>query len=137
MRGKVLKLISCFFVDQDHLRLCGEKLIAPFVLSMIKGSPPPMRGKEKAKIRSIPRQRITPAYAGKSHHVRCRCKVDVDHPRLCGEKSQRSQKRFWSVGSPPPMRGKGYLCAKHAFLAGITPAYAGKRYSWYHLLFCF
>ena len=45
-----------------------------------------MRGKDLAFDKSVPADRITPAYAGKSRTV-CgiRSKLE-DHPRLCGEK---------------------------------------------------
>ena len=43
--GKSLKLLSCFFVNQDHPRLCGEKLVMTSFNALFRGSPPPMRGK--------------------------------------------------------------------------------------------
>ena len=66
MRGKVLKLPSCFFVDQDHPRLCGEKGSRRFEKTEPAGSPPPMRGKAAYEGNGIVGIRITPAYAGKS-----------------------------------------------------------------------
>ena len=49
---------------------------------------------------------ITPAYAGKSrsnfHHQKC----NKDHPRLCGEKVILNRFTAFTIGSPPPMRGK-------------------------------
>ena len=32
--------------DGDHPRLCGEKRFAPASSSLVRGSPPPMRGKD-------------------------------------------------------------------------------------------
>ena len=32
---------------EDHPRLCGEKRFAPAFSSLVRGSPPPMRGKEQ------------------------------------------------------------------------------------------
>ena len=49
-----------------------------------------------------------------------------DHPRLCGEKYNRGEKKLYHVGSPPPMRGKGNGKEIAHLLHGITPAYAGK-----------
>ena len=112
----------------DHPRLCGEKfrIKMPSVLS--DGSPPPMRGKVHS-------------HAEGRHRI-------WDHPRLCGEKPggdcfwfcciritpayagkrQMSRKvKIDQLGSPPPMRGKGFFCGGCLFEVGITPAYAGKR----------
>ena len=52
---------------KDHPRLCGEKSIEGQRRVCKEGSPPPMRGKVKKEIKKIQEQRITPAYAGKSH----------------------------------------------------------------------
>ena len=66
-----------------------------------------MRGKGDDIVHRSTRDRITPAYAGKSE-----TKVTTD----CK-----------SAGSPPPMRGKGTVCAAPVPIRRITPAYAGKR----------
>ena len=54
---------------KDHPRLCGEKRSGGSMLSFVRGSPPPMRGKVRLYCLRISRQRITPAYAGKSDVV--------------------------------------------------------------------
>ena len=115
-----------FATLQDHPRLCGEKynLVPPRHSS--KGSPPPMRGKEKILSFLSRSARITPAYAGKSA---LRSKVernDGDHPRLCGEKSGILRANDATTGSPPPMRGKDDDLDEIDYWDGITPAYAGK-----------
>ena len=72
-------------------------------------------------------KRITPAYAGKSFAKSVILLKARDHPRLCGEKSNRCQSRMWKTGSPPPMRGK-VVCHRRSHDGDrITPAYAGKR----------
>ena len=110
----------------DHPRLCGEKASCSSQKQQTIGSPPPMRGKDGAITVVWEYFRITPAYAGKSmlylqslHHRR-------DHPRLCGEKMQIVMDLIISMGSPPPMRGKGCRTQNAARQPGITPAYAGK-----------
>ena len=50
---------------KDHPRLCGEKYDKPTEIKSNVGSPPPMRGKASAAVKSIFPDRITPAYAGK------------------------------------------------------------------------
>ena len=115
--------------SQDHPRLCGEKRIAFTITSVMKGSPPPMRG--KVPDRGVNRFQIgiTPAYAGKSHGTASRCGSRQDHPRLCGEKNKHHTAAVGIAGSPPPMRGKGCNYIIRLFAYGITPAYAGKRLS--------
>ena len=111
---------------QDHPRLCGEKEADVQFLWHSLGSPPPMRGKEYGKLVEIDGDRITPAYAGKSSPIDCSIPQYQDHPRLCGEKSDRSATCFFKSGSPPPMRGKGRYVFLLAAPMRITPAYAGK-----------
>ena len=53
--------------DQDHPRLCGEKLLTNTASDPPVGSPPPMRGKEPFGMMALVARRITPAYAGKSN----------------------------------------------------------------------
>ena len=94
--------------SRDHPRVCGEKYTRAALCACIL--------------------RITPAYAGKSIfsffgfvHVR-------DHPRVCGEKFTVNTVDLDLIGSPPRMRGKACAASGRACAAGITPAYAGKRY---------
>ena len=57
--------------NQDHPRLCGEKIINPRCKSPTAGSPPPMRGKGFSSSGTVETGRITPAYAGKRSAVSC------------------------------------------------------------------
>ena len=68
-----------------------------------------MRGKVPFQRSSLKFLRITPAYAGKSHTCEFGLRKQEDHPRLCGEK--------FGMAVPATL------------IAGITPAYAGKRLS--------
>ena len=65
-----------------------------------------MRGKGKSIAAYFARNRITPAYAGKSTTCYKHRHCDRDHPRLCGEKHSVTLYRDHVVR--------------------ITPAYAGK-----------
>ena len=75
---------------------------------------------------------ITPAYAGKRSAWSCQLTHTRDHPRVCGEKYLSAQHPERGRGSPPRMRGKGFVTAGKSPSLGITPAYAGKRfcYGW-------
>ena len=66
----------------------------------IKGSPPPMRGKEQRTGRCAGSIRITPAYAGKSVAVAVLHFVQRDHPRLCGEKTKKITKQRYFFHQP-------------------------------------
>ena len=86
-----------------------------------------MRGKGNVPGPQLGATRITPAYAGKSTPLLLPKRSCRDHPRVCGEKCMALFKNWLVLGSPPRMRGKvGNAVCGHA-LAGITPAYAGKR----------
>ena len=68
-----------------------------------------MRGKVDGNLFIDGTYRITPAYAGKSIDEVYNVIGYKDHPRLCGEKY--------------------FLGMKSEKFNGITPAYAGKRFS--------
>ena len=104
--GKRVGLRSGCLRDQDHPRLCGEKLVYTQSEHLSRGSPPPMRGKDISAALVMLLWGITPAYAGKSKWQRGSPRTDKDHPRLCGEKSQHFGVTTDYLGSPPPMRGK-------------------------------
>ena len=126
MRGKG------FFADfrssfaWDHPRLCGEKQTGAESEEMLPGSPPPMRGKASGFDSVTAVFGITPAYAGKSTNQPFSRPQRQDHPRLCGEKRKLSRLLIFSLGSPPPMRGKVFAADYMTRAKGITPAYAGK-----------
>ena len=86
-----------------------------------------MRG--KALLREIRRcvVGITPAYAGKRRQGHGQKKKCGDHPRICGEKKPYQWLIAPHLGSPPHMRGKDFFHPVIGDIAGITPAYAGKR----------
>ena len=65
--GKRVDLLSCSNRQKDHPRLCGEKSVNLHNFIFHKGSPPPMRGKASKQLKPFLKDRITPAYAGKSN----------------------------------------------------------------------
>ena len=88
-----------------------------------------MRGKELTHATLQTSNRITPAYAGKRPVPSTNVMIFEDHPRLCGEKPIYQHRSPEYLGSPPPMRGKGFADGVLMPLCGITPAYAGKRHT--------
>ena len=94
---------------RDHPRLCGEKCTYEPFLSILPGSPPPMRGKGGGYSTIEAKMRITPAYAGKRLCKHILDQSNGDHPRLCGEKASAASSMLSPKGSPPPMRGKEYM----------------------------
>ena len=113
--------------DQDHPRVCGEKLPISCPGKFDIGSPPRMRGKVCCSLATLARSGITPAYAGKSSALLPPYLLTRDHPRVCGEKAQVVHGCGAYSGSPPRMRGKAIFPACTLGRIGITPAYAGKR----------
>ena len=126
MRGKDRCKNTRLCGGQDHPRLCGEKSSTSVLYLTIPGSPPPMRGKVYNSSRVEQRNRITPAYAGKSRICWRKSRGIWDHPRLCGEELHSCPTRRSAELSPPPMRGKVKYKAQRLYEKRITPAYAGK-----------
>ena len=93
----------------------------------MSGSPPLTRGKGRLYAQRIPRNGITPAYAGKRRQPAASSPPPRDHPRLRGEKLSGSRYGHAGHGSPPLTRGKVRLFEHFVRNFGITPAYAGKR----------
>ena len=111
----------------DHPRACGEKTFGFAAVTFFAGSPPRVRGKDLVLRSKHLEIGITPAYAGKSRSPSPLQRPARDHPRVCGEKFERSDPRFPSRGSPPRMRGKAKAGIVDNLHLRITPAYAGKR----------
>ena len=115
---------------RDHPRMCGEKVAMVTTAVSTPGSPPHVRGKgaDEQGVGGV--AGITPAYAGK--RVRCSQQAlpCTDHPRMCGEKRQDRLDYYVPQGSPPHVRGKGGDGNDRGLHARITPAYAGKRWTW-------
>ena len=70
----------------DHPRVGGEKMMPASLRTPPTGSPPRGRGKDTADIAKNTKNRITPAWAGKSHSPCLPYRCTTDHPRVGGEK---------------------------------------------------
>ena len=124
--GKSRKNGTCNRQIWDHPRVCGEELSAIGGMYYELGSPPRMRGRVIRGLATRITSGITPAYAGKSHHLPAHTGKIRDHPRVCGEEQPVfAPSAGWS-GSPPRMRGRAHSSKCRCGWYGITPAYAGK-----------
>ena len=96
------------FSHEDHPRACGENRAYDAAKGEMEGSPPRMRGKHAASVRSIIGKRITPAHAGKTSLTPPTAQGLRDHPRACGENDSCHGSGRSEEGSPPRMRGKHF-----------------------------
>ena len=94
------------------------------------GSPPQVRGKLDIDEATGGRIGITPAGAGKTENPSGNPLWAGDHPRRCGENSNRASPVLSTQGSPPQVRGKRLVCTPYAQRHRITPAGAGKTSKW-------
>ena len=107
----------------------GEKKLERKSEWNTKGSPPRGRGKGCLPCLCPIRTGITPAWAGKRPHCLPPSEVGRDHPRVGGEKIKVLAISVFPSGSPPRGRGKvdnEKMGKRHP---GITPAWAGKRFT--------
>ena len=107
--------------------MCGEKYQKICKATKGRGSPPRVRGKVLAAGLYDLVYGITPACAGKRVKMTHYYELRRDHPRVCGEKIHIEPVLLVLLGSPPRMRGKVKVQVANKLVAGITPAYAGKR----------
>ena len=107
--------------------MCGEKHDRYDTHAPWQGSPPHVRGKEARRPHRHELYGITPACAGKRKQLILMLYDYLDHPRMCGEKSQKYRYKCVWLGSPPHVRGKGEVHILIRVAGRITPACAGKR----------
>ena len=124
--GKTSLFFPLGILRRDHPRGCGENPLRRGFLAYCLGSPPRMRGKPSKIWSRRHSRRITPAHAGKTFVVRHSKSVDQDHPRGCGENTNRNSRTSHTRGSPPQVRGKPRSSASPRFFNRITPAGTGK-----------
>ena len=113
---------------RDHPRVGGEKHLSGTTDNRPQGSPPRRRGKVDVLPEVHALVGITPAWAGKRARRPSWSYGGGDHPRMGGEKVSSFALAFDHRGSPPHGRGKVVLRQVAGAPAGITPAWAGKRW---------
>ena len=127
--GKSLRGMIRPRLEWDHPRVCGEKDAIQKQTLQDQGSPPRVRGKACTRLVLLCYMGITPACAGKSTPFVVILLCIRDHPRVCGEKHTQNTDTNQTEGSPPRVRGKARLVLLCCMAPGITPACAGKSYS--------
>ena len=94
-----------------------------------EGLPPRGRGRDITTNDTKRRERITPAWAGKSNCVGQNTRCSTDYPRVGGEEVEAVTVEVAAEGLPPRGRGRARASVWLGAPRGITPAWAGKRRS--------
>ena len=116
-------------MSRDHPRVCGEHGAFGAERAAGGGSSPRMRGTRKAGACGSDRTGIIPAYAGNTCSGLAWCRVQWDHPRVCGEHRCDHKTVDALTGSSPRMRGTQPERSNGYRFDGIIPAYAGNTNS--------
>ena len=105
--------------------MCGEHLRLGFLLGLLGGSSPHVRGTLfKYRIRVLV-DGIIPACAGNTCRLSNGYLIAWDHPRMCGEHPDASPSVKSTSGSSPHVRGTLRRHLQHHADNGIIPACAG------------
>ena len=96
-------------LSEDHPRVCGEQPIRKNLPNSRIGSPPRVRGTALVSNHLQFFCRITPACAGNRFLLLPAGIVAWDHPRVCGEQYPQPLPGMQMQGSPPRVRGTGYV----------------------------
>ena len=110
--------------------MCGENQTRQLHRFRLIGSPPHVRGKLSPRNNTIASHGITPACARKTQGQTPSKNGDKDHPRMCGENPTYQQPDVHRLGSPPHVRGKPMIRCLQPQKTGITPACAGKTFTY-------
>ena len=103
--GNTINMVTGIINGKDHPRVCGEHLPDRPVMTNRAGSSPRMRGTPVQEDGTSSRVGIIPAYAGNTTRNTCSARTTGDHPRVCGEHSDRLAQFVLFPGSSPRMRG--------------------------------
>ncbi len=90
-----------------------------------QGSPPRVRELLDVNLNILALERITPACAGITWMRHLGCRLNRDHPRVCGNYCHKVEKRSKKMGSPPRVRELPCTIRPINLGLWITPACAG------------
>ena len=124
--GKTREAGSHEFDSQAHPRVGGENAGPSAAMINNRGSSPRGRGKLSTSARASARQRLIPAWAGKTSSSAANIWGLSAHPRVGGENLGDDDARRLEAGSSP--RGRGKRAAQRRLFRGpgLIPAWAGK-----------
>ena len=109
-----------------HPRVGGENALRDCVRLQSSGSSPRGRGKQLATELRWKRERLIPAWAGKTPGKWATTEPHTAHPRVGGENAARTASSSALHGSSPRGRGKQYRRVLRGNVDGLIPAWAGK-----------
>ena len=112
----------------DHPRVCGEQLTSLYLVTLLIGSSPRVRGTACSFKTVSLNIGIIPACAGNSL-PNCFARFSIrDHPRVCGEQTSLPYLSKSSLGSSPRVRGTDAHLVLVLFTIRIIPACAGNSF---------
>ena len=110
---------------RDHPRMCGDHVASKEDSSLAKGSSPHVRGPLPGGVEVRFRLGIIPACAGTTPPRIPRGRAGRDHPRMCGDHLNSTNRSAAWAGSSPHVRGPPRLRPRAVARGGIIPACAG------------
>ncbi len=110
---------------RDHPRGCGEQAGTGYLLGLVPGPSPRVRGAERVGHRDHSPSGTIPAGAGSSGSGAYTSAFSRDHPRGCGEQLLSSHSLAMRVGPSPRVRGAAGRGAAPHGAGGTIPAGAG------------
>ena len=123
--GNTDQLIWCLSYFRDHPRMCGEHRKRFVAATDSEGSSPHVRGTHGFGFGGGDLIGIIPACAGNTAFTRHSCRIERDHPRMCGEHSTSKSPPLVVSGSSPHVRGTLNVQESATCRVGIIPACAG------------
>ena len=130
-----MKRFLSALVDAAHPRVGGENAEHRANSVDEPGSSPRGRGKHWSGVWEGIKQRLIPAWAGKTSTASCSSRARRAHPRVGGENAVLGLDQSLKYGSSPRGRGKLGNHARERSEAGLIPAWAGKTQC-KSLIFC-
>ena len=108
-----------------HPRVCGEHDLVVFLVVLLLGSSPRLRGTHLERRTVQLGVRFIPAFAGNTRPSRARRRRRSVHPRVCGEHRPVHRQGACGVGSSPRLRGTRAWCRSRRPDRRFIPAFAG------------
>ena len=110
-----------------HPRIRGERRFIGSTALLCGGSSPHTRGTSVLVPADVDRERFIPAYAGNESLISARASCTTVHPRIRGERIQRSLAGLGFGGSSPHTRGTTDAAPVARPAGRFIPAYAGNE----------